>query len=96
MKNASVIKLYYAGLLALSLVFAAYTIHVGSMNVMFGQQMSKLEKDAAALTEQKIELQQQIAEQTSFAQIAQKAQQEGYQSQTNIVEVAPSQSVALR
>jgi cell division protein FtsL len=96
MKNVNLTKIYYASLLGLTLVFAAYTVHVGGMNVMFGQQMSKLEKEAASLTDQKIALQQQIAQQTSFTKIAQRAQEEGYQSQTNVIEVTTAQSVALR
>jgi cell division protein FtsL len=96
MQKNSIIKIYYATLVTLTLVFAAYTIHVGGMNVMFGQHMAELESEASTLSDQKTVLQQQIATETSFAKIADQAVAAGYQPQAKIISLSTVQSVALR
>ncbi len=94
--NNTFAKIYYTGLVAITLAFAAYTVAIGSANIANGQKVAELEKRQTVLSERQVTVQQEISQETSFAHLAVLAEEQGFVSTSQIVTVPTNTQVASR
>jgi hypothetical protein len=90
------IKLYYLLLIALVLGTVAHTFSVSSRYVVYGQQISQLNKEKQQYIDQKHQLQAQLNQQLSIASVSQSAADEGYTTLRTPLKLGVTAVVASR
>lgn len=96
MTKSSALNCYYGFLTVFTLVLVIHTVFIGSQHVGNGRLASKMERERVQLSQQKQQMERDLAARESLNARTLEASAEGYQFSNRVIRVDLDSQVALR